>query len=140
MIQSMAVVLIVEDDEQVRVLADSVLQDAGHTVSAATGAEGATALLANEGQVDVLFVDLNLGNDLEAGLRLAKEAKSTRPDLAVLYTTGAAVNDGMKALFLQPYLFLPKPYTLEQLTQSVAFLLSTARRVPKPDWPSPSAE
>ena len=37
--------------------------------------------------------------------------------------TGAAVNAGMKALFVEPYLFLPKPYTVEQLTKSVAFLL-----------------
>jgi DNA-binding NtrC family response regulator len=131
----MAVVLIVEDDEQVRVLADSVLQEAGHTVIAATGAEGATALLANEGKIDVLFVDLNLGNDLEAGLRLAKEAKSTRPELAVLYTTGAAINDGMKAMFVEPYLFLPKPYTFEQLTQSIAFLLSSAHPASRPHWP-----
>ena len=44
----MALILIVEDDEQVRVLAESVLQDAGHTVIAATGADGALALLEHD--------------------------------------------------------------------------------------------
>jgi DNA-binding NtrC family response regulator len=123
----MAVVLIVEDDEQVRVLAESVLQEAGHTVLAATGAEGAGALLSADRPVDVLFIDLNLGNDMEAGLKVAQVAKETRPKLAVIYTTGAGVNAGMKALFVEPFLFLPKPYTFEQLTKSVAFLLLNSK-------------
>jgi DNA-binding NtrC family response regulator len=132
----MAMILIVEDDEQVRVLAESVLQEAGHTVVAATGVEGATALLEANQEFDVLFIDLNLGSDLEAGLRVAQDAKATRPKLAVLYTTGAGVNAGMKAMFVEPFLFLPKPYTFEQLTKSVAFLLLAAnprRRLNFPD-------
>ena len=123
----MAVVLVVEDDEQVRVMAESVLQEAGHTVVSATGAEGAAALLATDQTIDVLFIDLKLGNDMEAGLAVAQEAKKTRPSLAIVYTTGAGVNEGMKALFVEPFLFLAKPYTFEQLTKSVAFLVSNAK-------------
>jgi hypothetical protein len=48
-----------------------------------------------------------------------------------LYTTGAGVNAGMKALFIEPFLFLPKPYTMEQLTKSVAFLLLSANPLPR---------
>jgi DNA-binding NtrC family response regulator len=73
----MAEVLIVEDDEQVRVMAESVLQEAGHTVVAATGVDGARALLNTDRHFDVLFIDLNLGHDLEAGLRVAKDAHVT---------------------------------------------------------------
>ena len=131
----MGVVLMVEDDEQVRVLAESVLEEAGHTVIAATGADGATALLRDNKPVDVLFIDLTLGGDPEAGLRVAREAKSARPQLSVLYTTGASVNEGMKALFVEPFLFLPKPYTFEQLTKSVAFLLLSASPTPRSPLP-----
>jgi DNA-binding NtrC family response regulator len=120
----MAIVLVVEDDEQVRVLAESVLLEAGHTVIAATGADGAQALLDTQQSIDVLFIDLSLGGDLEAGLRVAKEARLARPALSVLYTTGAGVNAGMKAMFSEPYLFLPKPYNVEQLTKSVIYLLA----------------
>lgn len=81
----MGVILIVEDDEQLRVLAESVLQDAGHTVVAATGAEGATALLDTDTHLDVLFIDLNLGADLEAGLRVAHHGHDRRPKLSYLY-------------------------------------------------------
>lgn len=136
---SMAVVLIVEDDEQVRVLAESVLQEAGHNVIAATGVEGATALLQADQKVDVVFVDLTLGNDPEAGLRFAHDAKGKRSELSFLYTTGSGVNAGMQAMFVKPFLFLPKPYTLEQLTQSVAFLLRNAQPRQKTDWPPPQS-
>jgi DNA-binding NtrC family response regulator len=126
----MATVLIVEDDEQVRVMAESVLQDAGHNVISATGAEGAKALLETDSPIDILFIDLNLGGDPEAGLTVAQSSQEARPKLACLYTTGVAVNAGMKALFLEPFLFLPKPYTMEQLTKSVEFLL--LRTQPRP--------
>jgi CheY-like chemotaxis protein len=69
---NVAVVLIVEDDEQVRVMADSILQDAGYeTRSAATMAE-AHAILASDEKIDLLFVDLELMDDQEAGLDVHK--------------------------------------------------------------------
>ena len=127
----MSKVLVVEDDEQVRVLAELILKDSGHEVCAATGVDGSTAILDGDQELDVLFIDLSLGNDLEAGLRVAQYAREKRPKLSVLYTTGAGVNDGMKALFTEPFLFLPKPYTAEQLTKSVAFLLLQTKERPK---------
>ena len=133
-----ASVLVVEDDEQVRVLAESILRDAGHTVVTATGIDGSQALLDDaEKLVDVLFVDIHLGNDLEAGLRTAQHARERRPLLPILYTTGLAVDDGMKAMFVEPCQFLPKPYTAEQLKKSVAFLLMNANPRPRPDLSSP---
>jgi two-component system cell cycle sensor histidine kinase/response regulator CckA len=120
------VAIILEDDEQVRVLAQSILREAGHTVVSATGIDGSQALLSSEQPVDVLFVDINLGSDLEAGLRVAQSAREGRPKLPILYTSGASIDDGQKAMFAEPFLFLPKPYTVEQLTKSIAFLLMTA--------------
>jgi DNA-binding NtrC family response regulator len=131
----MATVLMVEDEEQVRVLAESVLQEAGHKVVTATGIEGAKALLDTDQQIDVLFLDLNLGGDPEAGLIVAQRAQAMRPKLSYLYTTGAGVNGGMKAMFVEPFLFLPKPYTMEQLTKSVAFLLLAANPRPRLNFP-----
>ena len=58
-----------------------------------------------------------------------------RPKLSYLYTTGAGVNEGMEAMFVEPFLFLPKPYTLEQLTKSVAFLLLASNPRPLPNFP-----
>src|SRR5581483_1149132 len=75
----MAVVLIVEDEDQVRVLAESILQNNGHrTLSAATKDE-ALALIQADGPIDLLFTDIGLTQDAEAGsaqagLDLAREA------------------------------------------------------------------
>src|SRR5262249_52159640 len=63
-----AVVLIVEDDTQVRLLAEAVLQGAGYeTRSASTRAE-AQALLASDQPFDALFTDISLFDEREAGL------------------------------------------------------------------------
>lgn len=134
---AMSVILIVEDDEQVRVLAESLLRDAGYGVLAATALEGAQALLNSDQLIDLLFVDVNLGGDLEAGLRIAQNARELRPLLPAVYTTGQGVDDGKKALFAEPYLFLPKPYTSEQLISSIAYLLNrNGGSRPPPDLPT----
>jgi CheY-like chemotaxis protein len=72
----MALILIVEDDEQVRVLAESVLQDAGHTVIAATGADGALALFEKQEAIEVLFVDLTLGGRLRGWIESCSTGQS----------------------------------------------------------------
>jgi DNA-binding NtrC family response regulator len=112
---SVATILLVEDDEQVRVLAESFLQMAGHATLSAESTEQALALVTGGEPVDLLFVDLGLGGDGEAGLALAAKAAAARPDLKVLYTSGRSLTDGMSALFVPNSAFLPKPYTVEQL-------------------------
>jgi DNA-binding NtrC family response regulator len=126
----MAVVLIVEDEEQVRVLAESCLQEHGHrTISAATAAEALAALDAAE-RVDLLFTDIGLHGDLHAGLVLAKQAVEHRSELKVLYTTGQGVTDGMKAMFVQASALLPKPYTVDQLQRSLEIHFGIASAAP----------
>lgn len=112
-------ILVVEDDEQVRVLAEALLEDAGHETLSAATSEQALALFDTEERIDLLFTDLGLGDELQAGLALAAEARRRRPNLRVLYTTGQGVTDGMKALFVEPYGFLAKPYTPDQLQTAI---------------------
>lgn len=51
----MAVVLVVEDEDQVRVLAESYLEEQGHQVLSAGTPAGALALLQQSPAVDLLF-------------------------------------------------------------------------------------
>jgi DNA-binding NtrC family response regulator len=116
----MATVLIVEDEDQVRVLAESYLREQGHqTVSAAT-AEEALAVFEVVERIDVLFTDIKLGGDIHSGLNVAKQARKRQPDLAVLYATGQAVTDGMRAMMVDNAAVLEKPYTVDQLQASLS--------------------
>ena len=116
----MATVLIVEDEDQVRVLAESYLREQGHhTVSAATAQE-ALAVFDVVDRIDVMFTDVILKGDLHAGLDMAKEAVGRRPDLKVLFTTGAAITDGMKAMMVEKSAVLEKPYTVDQLQAALS--------------------
>jgi len=112
------VVLIVEDDIDVRVLAESIIGDGGYqTLSAASGRE-ALALLEQGAAVALLLTDINLepGPD---GIELARRAIEARPGLPVIYTTGGGQTDGMDALLVEGAIFLQKPYTRDQLLSAL---------------------
>lgn len=116
----MAVVLLVEDEEQVRVLAQSYLEEQGHKVLTASTPGGALAILQRTDNVDVLFTDIDLKDVIASGIELAHDAVARQPDLKVLYTTGRDLTDGMKARFVERSAFLPKPYTVEQLLTALS--------------------
>jgi DNA-binding NtrC family response regulator len=125
----MAVVLVVEDEEQVRVLAESILQESGHETLSASAIDQALALLQTDQRIDLVFTDINLVPDAAAGfvhpgLELAQQAVRLRPGLRVLYTTGQGITDGMKALFVEGSAFLAKPYDLNQLAMKIGEILA----------------
>jgi DNA-binding NtrC family response regulator len=116
----MALILIVEDEAQVRVLSESYLQEQGQKTLSAASPEEALAVLDDSNDVECLFTDIELRGNLQAGLELAQAALERRPSLRVLYTSCHAVTDGMKALFVENSAFLPKPYTIDQLQTILA--------------------
>ena len=127
----MASILVVEDDEQVRTLAVTILEEAGHETRSAASTTEADTIIRSDAQFDVLFVDFTLLDDTYggpedryAGLDLAQAAASFRPGLRVVYTTGRGIKDGMISLFVQPSVFLAKPYSREQLVTAVAHVLT----------------
>jgi DNA-binding NtrC family response regulator len=125
----MAIVLVVDDEEQVRVLTESVLRDCGHQTLSAATVDQALALIRAEQSIELLFTDINLANDAEEGLvhpglELAQQARRIRPKLRVVYTTDVSVTDGMKALFVEGSDFLAKPYDVDQLSAKAAEMVS----------------
>ena len=116
----MAVILIVEDEAQVRVLSESFLQEQGHRTLSAATPEEALAVLDDSTVVDILFTDIDLRGDVQAGLTLAQAVVQRRPNVYVLYTSCHALTDGMEALFVEDSAFLPKPYTIDQLQAVLA--------------------
>jgi DNA-binding NtrC family response regulator len=122
----MASVLVVEDETQVLVLAESVLREAGHdTTSASTLAE-AKAIIDSDQELDLVFTDLGLGDQSEAGIAVGEAVVKKRPGLPVLYSSGRPVTDGMQTLFAARSAFLAKPYTVQALMDAVAELLKSS--------------
>jgi CheY-like chemotaxis protein len=118
--KAMGTVLIVEDEDQVRVLAESYLREQGHQTVSAASPEEALAVFDTVDRVDVMFTDVILKGDIHAGISLAKEAVQRRPDLKVLFTTGSAVTDGMKAMMVERSAVLERPYTVDQLQTALS--------------------
>ncbi len=119
----MAKVLVVEDEAVLLVLAESVLQSAGHQTLTASTTSQAQAVVESEAAIDIVVTDLALGEDAEGGLTVGKLVRKHRPATPVLYTSGFALTDGLKELFVDNSEFLPKPYTDQQVIEAIAGLL-----------------
>jgi CheY-like chemotaxis protein len=122
----MAVILVVEDDVFIRQIAEMMMQDWGHEVLSAGDPDEALAILRSGQHIDALFTDIYLKKSVLGGCALAHQATTLRPDLRVLYTTGNVVTEKMKALFVEGMQFLRKPYTENQLQDSVVALFAAA--------------
>jgi CheY-like chemotaxis protein len=120
----MSVILVVEDDIFIREIAVMMIQDWGHRTLSASDVDEALTLLRSPQHIDALFTDIYLKSAVLGGCELARQAIALRPKLRVLYTTGNSVTDKMKALFVEGRHFLRKPYTPDQLQDSVEAMLT----------------
>lgn len=108
-------ILIVDDEDYIRMLASSVLKDEGFHVLEASGTAEALELAAKH-DIDVLLTDLHMPGSLD-GLQLAAEIRTKDPLVHVIISSGddpsVIENDGMGAIFLA------KPYRPHQLASAV---------------------
>ncbi len=117
------VILVVEDEPLVRMIAVDVLVDHGMIVLEASCVEEALEIIQAEGRIDLLFTDINMPGDLD-GLDLAAIAHRQQPDLKLIVTSG-----GVKltdADVPDHGVFIPKPYDTRELAQLVEDRLSSA--------------
>ena len=125
-------VLMVEDDEFVRVHVHQQLVDLGYSVTVAANAHQALELLNKEAAYDLLFTDIVMPGGMD-GQQLAQEALKMRPGLPVLFTSGYTDGALMDQGRLDPdRALLVKPYRKRDLALKLRQLLRDAR-------PSPSA-
>lgn len=113
------VVLLVEDEAPVRAFASRALRMRGYTVLEAESAEDALRTLDDPGlNVDVFVTDVVMpGMDGPSWVRLALEE---RPDVRVVFVSGYAEGAfGDDGPTVPNSVFLPKPFSLNQLTETV---------------------
>ena len=113
------VVLLVEDEAPVRAFASRALRLRGHTVLEADSAEAALEMLEDEGlHVDIFVTDVIMpGKD---GPTWVREALVNRPQTRVVFVSGYAEDDfGEHQAAIPNSVFLPKPFSLSDLTETV---------------------
>ena len=111
-------VLLVEDEDPVRSFASRALRLRGYEVFEAASAEEAMKLLSDTANhVDVLVSDVVMpGMD---GPTFAVQARQMRPGLRVVFISGYAEDSFRRNLGDHDFLFLPKPFSLTDLTAKV---------------------
>ena len=119
----MATILIVEDETVLLVLAESILQTAGYETLGAGSLLEVQGIIESGTDFDLLFTDLTLHDDHDAGIEIAKLVQEKRPGTPVLYTSGRELTDGLKALFVEKSAFVGKPYTDKLLFDALSTLL-----------------
>ncbi len=121
------VVLLVEDEAPVRAFASRALRLRGYTVLEADSAEAALTMLADlDLSVDVFVTDVIMPG--MNGPTWVREALERRPDTRVVFVSGYAEDafgdDGPR---IQNSVFLPKPFSLNELTTTVQSQLVAMR-------------
>jgi PAS domain S-box-containing protein len=117
-------VLVVEDDDEVREVAVSMLSDLGYRVVKARDAVAALAIVDSGIPIDLIFTDVMMPGTLRSP-ELARKAKERLPNVAVLFTSGYTQNAIVHGGRLDPGVeLLAKPYTREALARKIRHVLA----------------
>lgn len=119
-------ILIVEDEESVRMFSARALSTTGYEVFEAASGEEALEVLAETGEIDLLISDVVMPE--MDGPALLTEVRKLYPDLKVIFVSGYAEESVRRGLEDDRSVeFLPKPYSLDQINSKVKEVLSGAQ-------------
>ncbi len=112
----MARVLIVDDDEQARLLEGSILERAGHELFFARNGEEAMRALLRK-RIDVLVTDLHMPSG--DGLELIEAITGLNPDVRIVAVSGTGPTMLSTAAMMGAHATLAKPVSAEELLRAV---------------------
>jgi CheY-like chemotaxis protein len=127
--QDRPVVVVADDDDAMRMLCRVNLELEGYRVLEAGSGEELDRVLAEDPDVVLLILDIHLGD--RDGMDIARSLRTERPEIPIAFLTGSgfysrddadAVGDAT----------IRKPFTLEELTETVARLAQTRRPANRP--------
>ncbi|MDO9429243.1 MAG: response regulator [Methylobacterium sp.] len=111
-----SVILVVEDDDLVRMNAVEMLEDVGFVVIEACHADEAWDLLHRRSDIGVVFTDVDMPGSM-CGVTLAERVTENWPDIRLVVTSGRhrfadreVPDHGM---------FVPKPYSASQVIDAI---------------------
>lgn len=113
-------VLIVDNSPVILRLCQAVLADMGYRLVSAGSGEAAWDILLEEADaINLLLTDIRMGPNMD-GIELGARVRERLPLIKVIYMSG--LSDGgqvPKTLESDSSLFLPKPFTVAELTRIV---------------------
>ena len=120
------VILLVEDDDQVRSLVRILLTSDGyHVVEAGTGPEALRLARAHEGEIDLLLCDMLLPEI--SGYDVAAAVKASNPEIKVILMTGWVEGEIVeKSVSDLGAAFLDKPFQPAKLRELVREMVPSA--------------
>jgi two-component system cell cycle sensor histidine kinase/response regulator CckA len=119
-----ATILVVEDEELLRIAASKVLRKTGLSVIEASDGSAALDLIReHKDHIDVLLLDVTLPG--ASSRDVFEEVKRLRPDVRVVVTSAYSEETAVASLGGSGARFIRKPYRLDQLTELIWEVLSS---------------
>lgn len=114
------VVLIVEDEPLIQMLAMEIVERAGHATLVASNASEALEILEQTPDIDVVFTDVKMPGVMD-GLQLAWEVRNRWPHVRIVVASGYVPNTTIDLPEGVPFLAKPyHPVTLEKMISTAA--------------------
>jgi CheY-like chemotaxis protein len=121
--KSTPVVLIVEDDTLLRMLAVEVVEEAGFVVLEAADADEAVALLESRPDISLLFTDIDMPGSMD-GLKLAHAVRDRWPPIKILLVSGQVRPQTSE--LPSNSCFVGKPYRAAAMIEQLRSIVSSA--------------
>lgn len=116
-------VLVVEDDDLLRLTSSLELAASGFRTVEARTADEALAILERCSNIDAIFTDVSMPGSMN-GLALAHHVRRSTPDTYVLITSG---DDLPRGAPIPPHSdFVPKPYAMSEIADRLRSQIASA--------------
>lgn len=110
-------ILVVEDEDMVRAVAERALVRQGYVVETASDGEEAMALFADGKRYDLVVSDVVMPN--MDGPTMARNLRNQFGDIRLLFMSGYAEEQLRETISLDNVSFLPKPFSVQQIAEAV---------------------
>ncbi len=114
-------ILLVEDEDMVRTVAERALTRHGYDVLTAHNGEEGLQILKSRDDIDLLVSDVVM--PVMDGPSLGRQARALYPDLPIIFMSGYAEEHLRDSIDLDQIEFLPKPFSVQRLAEIVKQVL-----------------